>query len=120
MRLPIKSFQEYCELYLGPKEDGVARVYERINDRWEVCFSATDGAFQQVRGCRGGGGCQPQAVVGMPGGRRDGFKGVGCCAWSRKQRGYPSGALEFCLGTGHLVDLESLPVRTTACSSCVG
>ncbi len=47
-RLPIKSFQEYVDLYLGPKDAGTARVYERFNDRWEVCVSMTDGQFQQV------------------------------------------------------------------------
>lgn len=34
VRLPVKSFQDYCELYLGPKDAaGVPRVYERVNDR---------------------------------------------------------------------------------------
>ncbi len=48
-RLQIKSFLEYVELYLGPKDQGPPRVYERINDRWEVCVSPTDGCPQQVR-----------------------------------------------------------------------
>jgi hypothetical protein len=48
-KLPVKSFTDYCDLYLGPKENGVPRVYEKVNDRWEVCISATDGQFQQVR-----------------------------------------------------------------------
>ncbi len=48
-RLPIKSFSEYVDLYLGPKEAGVPRVYEKLNDRWEVCISPTDGNAQQVR-----------------------------------------------------------------------
>lgn len=48
-RLPIKSFADYCDMYLGPKDNGVPRIYERVNDRWEVCVSATDGQFQQVR-----------------------------------------------------------------------
>lgn len=26
--------QDYCDLYLGPKDSGVPRVYERVNDRW--------------------------------------------------------------------------------------
>lgn len=51
-RLPIKSFPEYVERYLGPKEGGTARVYERFNDRWEVCVSMTDGQFQQVGSAR--------------------------------------------------------------------
>jgi DNA topoisomerase-2 len=33
-KLPVKAFQDYCELYLGPKDGGVPRVYERVNDRW--------------------------------------------------------------------------------------
>eukprot|EP00775_Hariotina_reticulata_P006914 gene6914-7130_t len=47
-RLPIKSFSDYVDLYLGPKDNGVPRIYERVNERWEVCISATDGQFQQV------------------------------------------------------------------------
>ncbi|KAF6262252.1 DNA topoisomerase [Scenedesmus sp. NREL 46B-D3] len=47
-RLPIKTFADYCDLYLGPKENGVPRIHERVNDRWEVVISATDGQFQQV------------------------------------------------------------------------
>lgn len=47
-RLPVKSFADYCDLYLGPKENGVPRIHERITDRWEICISATDGQFQQV------------------------------------------------------------------------
>lgn len=47
-RLPIKSFADYCDMYLGPKDNGVPRIYERVSDRWEICVSATDGQFQQV------------------------------------------------------------------------
>ena len=47
-RVGVKSFQEYVDLYLGPKEGGPARIYERVNDRWEICISPTDGQFQQV------------------------------------------------------------------------
>jgi DNA topoisomerase-2 len=32
-RLPVKSYADYVDLYLGPKEAGVPRVYERVNDR---------------------------------------------------------------------------------------
>jgi DNA topoisomerase-2 len=47
-RLKIKSFQEYVDLYLGPKETGPKRVYERFSDRWEVCIASTEGQFNQV------------------------------------------------------------------------
>ena len=47
-RLPIKTFQEYVEQYLGPKENGIPRIYERFSDRWEVCISTTEGQFNQV------------------------------------------------------------------------
>ena len=50
--LPIKSFQEYCELYLGDKLTGGPREYLRVNERWEVCVAPTDGQFQQVRAQR--------------------------------------------------------------------
>lgn len=47
-RLPIKTFQDYVNLYLGPKDTGAARVYEKNGQRWEVVISPTDGQFQQV------------------------------------------------------------------------
>jgi DNA topoisomerase-2 len=47
-KLPITSFQSYVDLYLGPKADHT-RVYEQINDRWEVCASYNDfGGFEQI------------------------------------------------------------------------
>lgn len=42
--------------YLGPKDTGLPRIYERFNDRWEVCVSITEGQFNQVsdlKGCEG-------------------------------------------------------------------
>jgi DNA topoisomerase-2 len=62
-RLPVKSFSDYCELYLGPKDSGVPRIYERVNDRWEVCISATDGQFQQVGRAAGAGGVRCRAEL---------------------------------------------------------
>lgn len=47
-RLKVKTFQEYVELYLGPKDGGVPRVYERFSDRWEVVVATTEGQFNQV------------------------------------------------------------------------
>ena len=47
--LPVRSFQEYCELYLGDKLTGGPREYLKVNDRWEVCVAPTEGQFQQVR-----------------------------------------------------------------------
>lgn len=47
-KLPVKTFQDYVNLYLGP---GTQRVYEKLGDRWEVCISlAEQGQFQQVPG----------------------------------------------------------------------
>lgn len=48
-RLAVKTFQDYVNLYLGPKDNGVERVFEKVGDRWEICISPTDGQFQQVR-----------------------------------------------------------------------
>lgn len=45
--LPIKSFQDYVGLYLKDKD--TPRVYEKVNDRWEICICASEGQFQQVR-----------------------------------------------------------------------
>lgn len=48
-RVPVKSFQDYVELYLGSKDSDAPRLYEKVNDRWEICVSVSDGSFQQVR-----------------------------------------------------------------------
>ena len=47
-KIPIKQFEQYVDLYLGSKTDR-PRVYEQLNDRWEVVASfSEDDAFQQV------------------------------------------------------------------------
>lgn len=48
-RLPISNFKQYCSLYF---DDEQKVVYERINDRWEVCVTvAVDQQAQQVSFC---------------------------------------------------------------------
>lgn len=49
-RIPVKDFQSYIDLYLGPKsgEGAVPRIYEKVSDRWEVCIAASDGQPNQV------------------------------------------------------------------------
>jgi DNA topoisomerase-2 len=50
-KLPIRNFQDYVNLYIGKNnaEGSLPRVYEQINDRWEVCATvATEGQFNQV------------------------------------------------------------------------
>ena len=47
-KLPIKQFEQYVDLYLGSKTDR-PRVYEKLNDRWEIVASfSEDDTFQQV------------------------------------------------------------------------
>jgi len=82
-RVPVRSFAEYVDLYLGPAPgkggaaDGagaagaaaaaVPRVIERVGARWEVCVAATEGQFQQVSFVNGvctiKGGTHVNAVV---------------------------------------------------------
>jgi DNA topoisomerase-2 len=48
--VPVKNFQQYIDLYIGPKsEDGAKRVYELADERWEyaVALSPTH-EFMQV------------------------------------------------------------------------
>ncbi|KAL5543375.1 hypothetical protein UlMin_007159 [Ulmus minor] len=51
-RVPVKSFQDYVDLYLNSakknKDINLPRIVEKVNDRWEVCVSLSDGQFQQV------------------------------------------------------------------------
>lgn len=45
-RVPVKTFQDYVNLYLSP---GTQRIHEKLGDRWEVCISlAEQGQFQQA------------------------------------------------------------------------
>jgi DNA gyrase/topoisomerase IV subunit B len=44
--LPIRSFEGYVGLYITDEE--APRCWERVNDRWEVCVTLTDGLFHQV------------------------------------------------------------------------
>ncbi|CAI0404684.1 unnamed protein product [Linum tenue] len=49
--IPVKSFQDYVNLYLDSvAESGTRRqcFYEKSGDRWEFCVSITEGQFQQV------------------------------------------------------------------------
>ena len=55
--LGVRNFKSYVDYYLNPlkgmtNSEGdvikIPKIYERPNDRWEVCVSATDGQFQQV------------------------------------------------------------------------
>lgn len=50
-RIKIKSFKEYANMYmlsLPPAEKPPPLVYERVNDRWEVAFTMSEGQFNQV------------------------------------------------------------------------
>lgn len=47
-RLDYKTFERYADLYLGPK-DKKDRIYEKVNDRWEIIASYSDFAgFEQI------------------------------------------------------------------------
>lgn len=46
--VPVKNFQQYIELYIGPKTE-CPRVYESYNDRWEYAVSMSKSQeFSQV------------------------------------------------------------------------
>lgn len=48
VKLEFKNFERYVDLYLGAKSDKF-RVYEKLNDRWEVVATYTDvPGFDQV------------------------------------------------------------------------
>ena len=48
--LPVKNFQQYVDLYIGKKDGDIGkRVYEKLNERWEVCVSISPTQqFEQV------------------------------------------------------------------------
>ena len=46
--IPVKSFEQYIDLYIGTKTENV-RVYENPNDRWEYCVALSPShEFQHV------------------------------------------------------------------------
>lgn len=49
-RLKVNSFRDYVDMYFPSSEDekGPEKVFEKVNDRWEVCVTSSDGSFQQV------------------------------------------------------------------------
>jgi len=48
VKLIYKDFEKYVDLYLGAKSDHT-RVYEKVNERWEILASYNDfGGFEQV------------------------------------------------------------------------
>lgn len=48
-RLHVKNFKQYCDLYVS---EGKELVYEKLNDRWEVCVTmAPDQQPEQVSFC---------------------------------------------------------------------
>lgn len=61
-RLKIKNFKQYVELYLkkpgtptgtddllAPSQQPAPMIiHEKVNDRWEICATVSDGQFQQV------------------------------------------------------------------------
>lgn len=47
-KLEYKNFERYADLYIGDKKEKT-RVYEKINDRWEIVATSTDVmGFEQV------------------------------------------------------------------------
>ena len=66
-RLKVKGFSDYVDLYLDGRENA-PKIYEKVNDRWEVCVTISDsGQFQQcsfVNGiCTMKGGTHVNAVA---------------------------------------------------------
>ncbi|XP_038982287.1 DNA topoisomerase 2 [Phoenix dactylifera] len=51
-RIPVKSFSDYVNLYLQSvsksRPEPLSRISEKVNDRWEICVSLSEGQFQQV------------------------------------------------------------------------
>ncbi|KAG4090310.1 type II DNA topoisomerase [Neocallimastix lanati (nom. inval.)] len=60
-RIKIKNFKDYCQMYINStkkesQENDLGSmpnqnqniIYERVNERWEIAFSMSDGQFQQV------------------------------------------------------------------------
>uniref|UniRef100_A0ACD5TW45 Uncharacterized protein n=1 Tax=Avena sativa TaxID=4498 RepID=A0ACD5TW45_AVESA len=50
-KVPAKCFQDYVKLYIDSASKAgnmLPSIYLKVNDRWEVCVSLSEGQFQQV------------------------------------------------------------------------
>ncbi|KAF6995935.1 hypothetical protein CFC21_012354 [Triticum aestivum] len=50
-KVAVKGFSDYVQLYIdSASKEGMElpRIYQKVNDRWEVCVSLSEGQFQQV------------------------------------------------------------------------
>ncbi|WOK99050.1 DNA topoisomerase 2-like [Canna indica] len=51
-RVPVKTFSDYVNLYLQSasksRPEPLPRITEKVNERWEICVSLSEGQFQQV------------------------------------------------------------------------
>ncbi|WOK99049.1 DNA topoisomerase 2-like [Canna indica] len=51
-RVPVKTFADYVNLYLQSssksRPEPLPRITEKVNERWEICVSLSEGQFQQV------------------------------------------------------------------------
>ena len=48
-KLPVRSFEKYMELYIGSNKKETPRVYQEVNDRWEIgACTSPDGTFQHI------------------------------------------------------------------------
>lgn len=46
-KIAVKGFQDYVGLFLGDK-DPSQRIFERVNDMWEIAVATSEGQFQQM------------------------------------------------------------------------
>jgi DNA topoisomerase-2 len=48
-KIPIKNFEKYVELYIGSNKKETPRVFETVNDRWEIgACTSPSGSFQHI------------------------------------------------------------------------
>ena len=47
-KIPVKSFKDYVGFYRSEESSDAPLLHANVNPRWEVCFTVSDGQFQQV------------------------------------------------------------------------
>ncbi len=48
-KLPVRNFEKYTELYIGSNKKEIPRVFETVNERWEIgACTSPSGTFQQI------------------------------------------------------------------------
>eukprot|EP00210_Caulerpa_lentillifera_P001755 g1685.t1 len=48
VEIPLRGFEDYVALFMGPEEYGLTRIHHKANERWELIIGLSEGEFRQM------------------------------------------------------------------------